>query len=180
MSSDKYNHSEVENHIYSYWEKNGFPSSGWSVCKGFCYCVLDPVGNMDQKVIVPTSDEKKSILSNQKKEIDKLMGVPDLVPANQGLWFDNEAESFLYNMFLELERHYPRTEAESKIWTKIYTTIKTLSNIVFLVFTMGLYLGSGLKYEPQILPNLYLCTHPRLIVDLILIISVVSTNALSF
>ena len=22
MSSDKYNHSEVENHIYSYWEKN--------------------------------------------------------------------------------------------------------------------------------------------------------------
>ena len=76
-----------------------------------------------------TEDEKKSILSNQKKEIDKLMGVPDLVPANQGLWFDNEAESFLYNMFLELERHYPRTEAESKIWTKIYTTIKTLSTL---------------------------------------------------
>ena len=22
MSSDKYNHSEVENHIYLYWEKN--------------------------------------------------------------------------------------------------------------------------------------------------------------
>lgn len=42
---------------YDYWEKNGVPSSGWSVCKGFCYCVLDPVGNMDQKVKVPTARE---------------------------------------------------------------------------------------------------------------------------
>ena len=51
---------------YSYWEKNGLPSSGWSVCKGFCYCVLDPVGNMDQKVKVPTAEEKKSILKSKK------------------------------------------------------------------------------------------------------------------
>ena len=42
---------------YSYWETNGVPSSGWSVCKGFCYCVLDPVGNMDQKVQAPTARE---------------------------------------------------------------------------------------------------------------------------
>ena len=51
---------------YSYWEKNGVPSSGWSVCKGFCYCVLDPVGNMDQKVKVPTAREYGAKASKPK------------------------------------------------------------------------------------------------------------------
>ena len=26
------------------WEAEGIPGSGWSVCQGFCYCVLDTTG----------------------------------------------------------------------------------------------------------------------------------------
>ena len=34
------------------WEAEGLPGSGWSVCKGYCYCVLDPVGKMSNQVKV--------------------------------------------------------------------------------------------------------------------------------
>ena len=32
------------------WEAEGIPGSGWSVCKGYCYCVLDPTGKMSKRV----------------------------------------------------------------------------------------------------------------------------------
>lgn len=35
---------------FAEWEAIGLPSSGWSVCKGYCYCVLDPVGKMSERV----------------------------------------------------------------------------------------------------------------------------------
>ena len=35
---------------YSDWEAEGLPGSGWSVCKGYCYCVLDPSGKISDKV----------------------------------------------------------------------------------------------------------------------------------
>jgi len=31
---------------YKNWEMAGLPGSGWSVCKGYCYCVLDPTGEI--------------------------------------------------------------------------------------------------------------------------------------
>ena len=34
------------------WEAEGLPGSGWSVCKGYCYCVLDPTGKMSKQVQV--------------------------------------------------------------------------------------------------------------------------------
>ena len=33
-------------------DKMLFTGSGWSVCKGYCYCVLDPVGKMSKRVKV--------------------------------------------------------------------------------------------------------------------------------
>ena len=36
-----------------FWEANGLPGSGWSVCQGFCYCVLDPTGKIDTRVQRP-------------------------------------------------------------------------------------------------------------------------------
>ena len=36
--------------IYDKWEEAGLPGSGWSVCKGYCYCVLDPSGKISDKV----------------------------------------------------------------------------------------------------------------------------------
>ena len=35
---------------YTDWESEGLPGSGWSVCKGYCYCVLDPSGKISDKV----------------------------------------------------------------------------------------------------------------------------------
>ena len=35
---------------YLEWESEGLPGSGWSVCKGYCYCVLDPSGKVSDKV----------------------------------------------------------------------------------------------------------------------------------
>ena len=37
---------------FAEWEAIGLPGSGWSVCKGYCYCVLDPVGKMSNQVKV--------------------------------------------------------------------------------------------------------------------------------
>ena len=35
---------------YKAWEEAGLPGTGWSVCKGYCYCVLDPGGKISEKV----------------------------------------------------------------------------------------------------------------------------------
>ena len=35
------------------WVSEGLPGSGWSLCGGYCYCVLDPVGKIDSKVQAP-------------------------------------------------------------------------------------------------------------------------------
>ena len=37
---------------YDQWEKEGMPGTGWSVCKGYCYCVLDPTGKVGDSVNV--------------------------------------------------------------------------------------------------------------------------------
>ena len=38
---------------YDDWAKEGLPGSGWSLCGGYCYCVIDPVGKMDTNIKVP-------------------------------------------------------------------------------------------------------------------------------
>tara|TARA_R100000808_G_C2146405_1_gene154322 strand:- start:963 stop:1532 length:570 start_codon:yes stop_codon:yes gene_type:complete len=35
------------------WESEGLPGSGWSICRGYCYCVLDPTGTLSKKVDAP-------------------------------------------------------------------------------------------------------------------------------
>ena len=37
---------------FANWESAGLPGSGWSVCKGYCYCVLDPTGQIKTKLDV--------------------------------------------------------------------------------------------------------------------------------
>ncbi|MAH50227.1 hypothetical protein CMI37_30685 [Candidatus Pacearchaeota archaeon] len=32
----------------------GLPGAGWSICKQYCYCVLDPTGDISTNVNVPT------------------------------------------------------------------------------------------------------------------------------
>tara|TARA_R100000808_G_scaffold18469_1_gene40457 strand:- start:747 stop:1289 length:543 start_codon:yes stop_codon:yes gene_type:complete len=37
---------------FSEWTRLGLPATGWSRCGFRCYCILDPVGNIDSKVDV--------------------------------------------------------------------------------------------------------------------------------
>jgi len=32
------------------WEERGMPGSGWSVCQGYCYCILDPSGKLSPRI----------------------------------------------------------------------------------------------------------------------------------
>jgi|TARA_R100000030_G_scaffold63721_1_gene48449 hypothetical protein len=32
------------------WEERGMPGSGWSVCQGYCYCILDPSGKLSPRL----------------------------------------------------------------------------------------------------------------------------------
>ena len=42
---------------YKDWVAEGLPATGALICGGYCYCVLDPVGNMDDEVAIPTDKE---------------------------------------------------------------------------------------------------------------------------
>ena len=42
------------------WEARGLPASGHTVCRGYCYCVLDPVGRMDPEVKTEAVQEKNA------------------------------------------------------------------------------------------------------------------------
>ena len=37
---------------FNNWEMAGLPGSGWSVCQGYCYCILDPTGEIKTKIDV--------------------------------------------------------------------------------------------------------------------------------
>lgn len=39
------------------WEREGLPGSGWSVCKGHCYCILVPTGRLPKRVDAPDAEE---------------------------------------------------------------------------------------------------------------------------
>ena len=32
------------------WEQEGLPGAGWSVCKGYCYCIIDPSGKISPRL----------------------------------------------------------------------------------------------------------------------------------
>ena len=46
---------------FSYHETEGLPGSGWSVCQAYCYCVLDPTGNVPNKVARADVREKNAL-----------------------------------------------------------------------------------------------------------------------
>ena len=41
------------------WEQEGMPGSGWSVCKGYCYCILDPSGKISARLQMEAREAKK-------------------------------------------------------------------------------------------------------------------------
>ena len=58
---------------FEQWESEGLPGSGWSVCRGYCYCVIDPVGKMDKQVEINTKSVKEKGASiRPKKTVDPI------------------------------------------------------------------------------------------------------------
>ena len=47
------------------WEAAGAPATGWSVCGGHCYCILDPSGKIDPRIQFER-DEKREKLKKTK------------------------------------------------------------------------------------------------------------------
>tara|TARA_Y100001973_G_C5159250_1_gene312594 strand:+ start:623 stop:1189 length:567 start_codon:yes stop_codon:yes gene_type:complete len=45
---------------FEQWENEGLPGSGWSVCRGRCYCVLDPTGTVSKEVNAPADIKEKN------------------------------------------------------------------------------------------------------------------------
>ena len=51
---------------YKDWDSEGVPGSGWSVCKGYCYCVLDPTGKASDNVKGTTIAEPGTVAAGQR------------------------------------------------------------------------------------------------------------------
>ena len=54
---------------FAEWESEGLPGSGWSVCQGFCYCVLDPTGKASKKIDAPVKEPGRKV--KPKKTLSK-------------------------------------------------------------------------------------------------------------
>ena len=46
--------SKMPERTFNEWADIGLPGAGWSICKQYCYCVLDPTGDISQNISVPT------------------------------------------------------------------------------------------------------------------------------
>ena len=42
---------------FEYHSNKGLPGAGWSICKQYCYCVLDPTGDISPNISVPTESK---------------------------------------------------------------------------------------------------------------------------
>tara|TARA_R100000278_G_scaffold107758_1_gene84565 strand:- start:1006 stop:2400 length:1395 start_codon:yes stop_codon:yes gene_type:complete len=72
---------EGDKGTFNYHEEKGLPGSGWSVCRSYCYCVLDPSGKLPTKVQgvplkekrirkkAPTQPQWKPSMSRKEAEI---------------------------------------------------------------------------------------------------------------
>ena len=42
---------------FEYHASKGLPGAGWSLCKQYCYCVLDPSGDISPNISIPTESK---------------------------------------------------------------------------------------------------------------------------
>ena len=68
--------------VLAEWESLGMPGTGWSVCRGYCYCILDPSGKIDREVNLPVEPEKRATvrpkdikLTDIEKKYAKIYGL---------------------------------------------------------------------------------------------------------
>jgi len=74
------------------WEAEGLPGSGWSVCQGFCYCVLDPTGKASKKIDAPVKEP------GPKVKTSKPTWKPSMTTKESSRWAKNsKVEGILYH-----------------------------------------------------------------------------------
>ena len=49
--------SKMPERTFNEWADIGLPGAGWSLCKQYCYCVLDPTGDISPNISVPTESK---------------------------------------------------------------------------------------------------------------------------
>ena len=49
--------SKMAPRTFNQWADIGLPGAGWSICKQYCYCVLDPTGDISPNISVPTESK---------------------------------------------------------------------------------------------------------------------------
>ena len=42
---------------FNEWADIGLPGAGWSICKQYCYCILEPTGDISSNIEVPTESK---------------------------------------------------------------------------------------------------------------------------
>ena len=68
------------------WEELGLPASGWSVCRGYCYCILDPSGKISPRLEVKGVAEKGATIRKKPKVKSSAKIVTDkTLPPNKRL-----------------------------------------------------------------------------------------------
>ena len=50
---------EGDKGTFDYHADKGLPASGWSLCGEYCYCILDPTGDLPTKAQLPKSSDLK-------------------------------------------------------------------------------------------------------------------------
>lgn len=67
------------------WEAQGMPGTGWSVCGGHCYCILDPSGKVSPRIQYERDMERKRLKEKGKKTFIPLNGVEARIVARKAL-----------------------------------------------------------------------------------------------
>ena len=49
--------SKMPPRTFNQWADIGLPGAGWSICKQYCYRVLDPTGDISSNISVPTESK---------------------------------------------------------------------------------------------------------------------------
>lgn len=67
------------------WVGDGLPGSGFSVCRGNCYCVLDPVGNLGRKLEPPPPVKKPKTKPKTPKKLSAEERLENLITTQKQL-----------------------------------------------------------------------------------------------
>ena len=59
---------------YKEWEGEGLPGTGWSVCRSYCYCILDPIGKSGRQIDAPDAEaaRKSKFVDTEKRALKGL------------------------------------------------------------------------------------------------------------